>query len=771
MSDLEEAIQLGREAITVTPEDHPDRAGQFNNLGIQLSDRYSRTGAMSDLEEAIQLGREAIAATPEDHPDRAVQLSNLGSQLGDRYSRTGAMSDLEEAIQLGREAITATPEDHPDRAVRLNNLGIQLNSRYLRTGAMSDLEEAIQLGREAIAATPEDHPDRAVQLNNLGIQLKSRYSRTGAMSDLEEAIHYHQLALDQQASLITARLAAGTQVLRSYAAISKWQHAYKAAHFTIPLVPKLTSRSLETTDKQYMLAQIVGLASDAAAIALNAQQGALTALKLLEQGRGVLGASLEEVRIDILPLQQAHPVLAERFIQLRSILDKPISRDNSAMPSTPGSSWQVQAQQRRDADKAFDKLITEIRQKPRFNDFLEAPSKTKMCLAAQKGPIVAINVSQYRCDAILVLHNKIRCQPLPNLNSKEIEEKATRDNLGSPEVLEWLWDNIMNPILEPLGYTQSPSNDHWPHIWWISTGPLSKFPLHAAGYHHRKNFETMLDRVMSSYSPSVQAIIRGRSRPTSQPTIAHALLIAMEHTPNNARLPFAAKEVDILRDLCKSMGLDPVLPKRRKQSIVSHLPQCRIFHFAGHGNTDDTDPLKSHLLLEDGKDDPFTVADLLEMNLRQHSPFLAYLSACGTGRIKDKKFIDESIHLISAFQLAGFRHVIGTLWNVNDEICVDMARITYEKIADGNMEDEAVCRGLHHATRKLREDWLNVTSQARYGVNSARDGYATSDLSNECPRNDRLPRDVVLCDDDSDREDEIKRKGPLLWVPYVHFGV
>ena len=68
-----------------------------------------------------------------------------------------------------------------------------------------------------------------------------------------------------------------------------------------------------------------------------------------------------------------------------------------------------------------------------------------------------------------------------------------------------------------------------------------------------------------------------------------------------------------------------------------------------------------HLRLEDWKEDPLRVADLQTMNLRQHSPFLAYLSACGTGEMKENRLVDESIHLISAYQLAGFSHVIGTL--------------------------------------------------------------------------------------------------------------
>src|SRR5204862_4726976 len=135
--------------------------------------------------------------------------------------------------------------------------------------------------------------------------------------------------------------------------------------------------------------------------------------------------------------------------------------------------------------------------------------------------------------------------------------------------------------------------------------------------------------------------------------------------------------------------------------VMDHLPNCKIFHFAGHGLTDNVDPSHSCLLLEEN--DRLTVAILLEMNLRERSPFLAYLSACGTGQIKDERFVDESIHLISACQLAGFRHVIGTLWEVNDEACVDISRSVDEEVRRRSIADESVGGGPHIATSELGE--------------------------------------------------------------------
>jgi len=773
MADLEEAIRLMRRSVDATAtSNHLDRAGRLHNLGLRLGNRYSRTSAIADLEEAIQVARQTVDMIPNDHPNRAMYLSNLGVQLGNRYSRTGEIANLEEAIQLARQALAATPKNHPDQAAQLYNLGTRLKSRYLRTGEIADLEEAIQVARQAVNAAPEDHPMRADLLNNLGSGLVKRVRRTKLIADLEEAIVHLQSALRQSNASAITRIKAGHAVFQACTLNSDWQQAGEASNIAVNLIPQLISRSLENSDKQHVLRQVVGLASNAAAVALEAKKGALVALTYLEQGRGVLATSLEEMRTDILDLWERYPELADRFVHLRDELDRSAMRDTSFLDQERVSSWQGQRSRRYDAGNEFDKVIIEIRKQPGFEDFLTAPGGREMQAAARSGPIVVINVSRHRCDAVLVEEHQIRVLPLPYLDIEEIRKKMQRGSLGSPMVLEWLWDVAANPILDALGFTQPPSTDNWPHIWWIPTGPLSKFPLHAAGRHRSGFAETVLDRVMSSYGPSIKAIIHGRRRRITPSAPAQVLLVAMQDTPEHSRLPFSVKEVMMLRDLCTLIGFNPIEPGRSKQDVISHLPNCKIFHFAGHGHTDTTDPSRSSLLLDDWRSDPLTVATLLETNLREGSPFLAYLSACGTGQIKDNKSMDESIHLISACQLAGFRHVIGTLWEVNDESCVDVSRITYEEIRNEGMTDESVCRGLHKAVRELRQRWIDEPLMASRETRSARkvdirladSGAWPRITSDRDQRDGRLPRDVVLCDDDEETQ-------PFPWVPYVHFGV
>ncbi|PCD30394.1 hypothetical protein AU210_010076 [Fusarium oxysporum f. sp. radicis-cucumerinum] len=749
--DLESAIEMTRRAVEMTPKISLSRALFLHNLGASLGDRYTRMNKTADLDEAIQAAREAVNMTPSGHPNRAMYLKGLAIRLGDRYSREGAgsMSDLDNIIEAASGAVNATPSVHTKRPVYLNSLGIWLMERYKRQDTRIDLDEAIRFLQEAVSKAPESHPERARYLVNLGTSLDHRYARTRDSADHEGALSQFQTALRDPSSPAIDRIAGGIAILQICSTTSDWQQVCDALEVAVSLIPKLTARSLKNPDKQHLLGQVVGLASNAAAAALNAGRGPTAALKFLEQGRGVLATALEEMRTDVIELQARYPELAKRFVSLRDELDPPVARDTFNQDDHGGFNHQARATRRYDAGNKLNEVIAEIQRQPGFEDFLAAPSEAELKASASCGPIVVINTSEYRCDAILVEQHQIRSVQLP----KDMEKEARNRDPGKIETLEWLWDTVAHQILDALGFTQrhDPSLEKWPRIWWVATGIMTKFPLHAAGRHNDPSTGSanVLDRVMSSYSSSIKTIIQSRRRghEAAASAPAQALLVAMKHTPEQTSLPFAAREIEVIRDLVKTMQLEPIEPGQHKHDIMSHLPQCKVFHFAGHGHTDGHDPMRSRLLLDDGKENPLTVANLLEINLRKHLPFLAYLSACGTGRIRDKRFVDESIHLVSACQLAGFRHVIGTLWEVNDELCVDMARITYEGMRDGSMTDESVCEGLHNATRQLRDRWRNMPMNS--AARSATDG-------------DRRPRDIIACDDET---------SPLHWVPYVHFGV
>ena len=96
------------------------------------------------------------------------------------------------------------------------------------------------------------------------------------------------------------------------------------------------------------------------------------------------------------------------------------------------------------------------------------------------------------------------------------------------------------------------------------------------------------------------------------------------------------------------------------------------------------DPSRSRLLLHDHVRDPLTVAALASLDLDQAR--LAYLSACTTARMSGTRLLDEAIHLASAFQLAGFPRVIGTLWEIDDNTAIAIADTFYAGLPPDLME-------------------------------------------------------------------------------------
>ncbi|MCX4791748.1 MULTISPECIES: CHAT domain-containing protein [unclassified Streptomyces] len=140
-----------------------------------------------------------------------------------------------------------------------------------------------------------------------------------------------------------------------------------------------------------------------------------------------------------------------------------------------------------------------------------------------------------------------------------------------------------------------------------------------------------------------------------------------------------------------------------RPTVLDHLPHCPIAHFACHGASHPTDPSQSLLLLHDHQSDPLTVASLAPVRL-DHAQ-LAYLSACRTAAIDTANLADEAIHLTSAFQLAGFPHVVGTLWEIDDQIAVTVADTFYTHLRtpDGTIDTSRAARALHQAVRGVRD--------------------------------------------------------------------
>ncbi len=149
-------------------------------------------------------------------------------------------------------------------------------------------------------------------------------------------------------------------------------------------------------------------------------------------------------------------------------------------------------------------------------------------------------------------------------------------DLGSSKVLKWLWKAPVDPVLSKLGYTRCLGEyNKWPRVWWIPTGLLSKFPLHAAGLHAPHSTKTTLGRVISSYGSSVKALIHARHHGPQESTtvnLKNIILLGMQSIPRQKDLSYAAEEIKTLR-VFFSKGL---------KSMSQHLLEARFYRLGKH---------------------------------------------------------------------------------------------------------------------------------------------------------------------------------------------
>ncbi|KAJ5652335.1 hypothetical protein N7507_009761 [Penicillium longicatenatum] len=176
----------------------------------------------------------------------------------------------------------------------------------------------------------------------------------------------------------------------------------------------------------------------------------------------------------------------------------------------------------------------------------------------------------------------------------------------------------------------------------------------------------------------------------------------MANTPGASDLPgVKAERATVLGALEKSVLVE-VLEQPDSATVIRQIRQCNIAHFACHGTSDSHDPSQSGILLQTAtanpRQDTLSVLKLYEAHATLGK--IAYLSACSTAENQTANLIDEVLHVVCGFQVAGFRHVIGTLWPSDDSVCMELARSFYAELCrNGNLEctDRDVGMALHQA--------------------------------------------------------------------------
>ncbi|WP_344383298.1 CHAT domain-containing tetratricopeptide repeat protein [Streptomyces thermolineatus] len=737
LGDLDRCTDHLHRALAALPPNSQDRAAVLNILSNAQLARHEHTGRLPHLHEAVETQRAAVAACAAGDPHRSLLLGGLAMLLRLRHDTVGGdAADVDEAVGLLRQVLALRPGNSAACRITRFQLAEALRSRADSQGHVADLVECVDLLRALVADHPADHPGQIPARTALAEALHKLSLARDDERLLAEAHEVVRGAVEVRTAPVEARLLARARLGQVCGVRHDWEAARHWLTEAVRLLPRLASRDLDRTDQQYVLARRHGLAAEAAAYALQAGRPE-QALEVLEHGRGVLlGRLLQSRETDVARLQERAPALAERFVRLRDAGDPA-----APGPADPYSDTREEraAERIRTREAEWDEVVEEIRSLPGMAGFLRPPSAEEIVRQAGPGPVVLVNIS-VRCDALIVADGSLDVVPLnttadevrrrvaeflpavnaPSAGAEGLDLRLARQDTVA-DTLEWLWDTVTGPVLERLALREPPGPGGTPpRVWWCPQGPSAFLPLHAAGYHGPRavagDRRCALSLVASSYTSTVSALHHARTRRAgASGGGSEHLVVSMARTPGAGDLPRADAEAHAVR-LHLARLREPVAladEEATRDNVLGALRNARSAHFACHAVADTQDPSKCRILTHDHATRPLTVTDIT--GLRLDGAHLAYLSACATSSTR-QELADEAVHITGAFQLAGFRHVVGTLWPVADELAPETATAFYSVLsalsgrspadagapgADPGAEDDHVALALHATVADL----------------------------------------------------------------------
>jgi CHAT domain-containing protein len=615
-------------------------------IALTLANALHLRDSAGDMARAHSLVQRAARVLPDEaRGTRAVLLLAPGSER----------HELDEAITILRDR-------GEDEQMRLADALIR---RYEHSRDPADLREAMGLTRERLAEPGKDAPE----------VLEARLAALGHLNDMESPELLD--VLDRVDALTDApwQLAHRAVTLKGFRAMESGDIDGALTHFdqVLRLVGEAASLGLSRADRQSVLRRSRLAPTAVAALALTAGR-VERAVELLELSRTVIWWQVRELR-------SADPRdHAPRLAEIRAALQQPNYPES-------GSEQDVLAVHRQAMSRAeLAREWDEMMQRQAFGHRIRF---TELREAARGGPVVMVNTSAGRCDAIIVLADQDPIHvPLPDLTESDATAwaegllHAETRRMNARVIAPRLWDTVAAPVLAAVEPHLGPDR----RMWWCPTGALTSVPVHMAG----RDGNAVLDKVVSSYTPSLWSLLDARRSHRPRTAEATMLITSLHDTPRRpdgtmwSALPHAKEEAELI---AARIPAATQLAEREATvaATTAALPGSTWAHFACHGDM-------QGLVLHDGS---LGIDELAGMDLDGNE--VAFLSACVTA-VPDSQNLDEALHPAAALHLQGFSHVIGTLWHIRSEDGPTVADNFYAHL----LGDAAPALALHRAQRRLR---------------------------------------------------------------------
>ncbi|VDB91757.1 unnamed protein product [Peniophora sp. CBMAI 1063] len=775
-NDCEIALTVHTIACDLVPDTHCDKHILLDGLGVALHTRFRRQQANEDLDNAILNQRRAFELTPKGHPYMPYILSHIGRSL-QTQSQTRPehiVEDLANSISYLRRGVQFTPNDHPERSTRFSMLGHALRASFEHSHEIIDLDWAITAHFHATELIPKDHPRKVAFLNDLGSALQERFQFSQSKRDFDATIERYLAVMAQAFGDPEKRLesaASCVEMLSSHRDEFGSVNVLLLAHsYIIELLPELAWLGHGVTRRYEETARLGAFVNDAVVTAV--QNGEVHyAVQWLEAGRSIVWTQILSLREPFRDLEVQWPDLAYDLWSSSSELRDSGHRTDFTAPQDDGldEDHTSTAVRNRAADRhrrlvtQYDKTLTEIRSRSGFETFLRPLTlegiRTSFRATRADGPIIFVTPMSGAL-AIFPDDREVIHIPLPELTetralnlsstwSRSLQSSSSRRTVRGALLLDrlkvmggttliglvlgQLWEWIMHPILYALALPVHPSDATFQsqiplkkmlHITWCPTGILTRLPLHAAGvYDFSQDVRPrVFDYVVSSYTPSLSALLRCYRGSDSRNMEPRMLVVAQPDTPNHASLPGTVDELERLKNVF--LRSPPTILNDKEATVDRVLSSIREYpwvHFACHGAQSAKDPTNSHFALYNG---PLSLSAL--MGTTTSNAELAFLSACQTA-VGDARVPEESVHLAAGMLAVGFKGVVATMWSIQDADAPTIVEAYYLEL-------------LKH--RSVRGDTTGRT-EAAYALHEALKVLRT----------------------------DVKERNFMRWAPFVHFGI
>ena len=711
---LDEIARLLDEASRIPPEGEDSKVQYLIAKGVLLDIRTERSNDITSSKQAVECFEEGLRIVSPGSKNKNILLNNLiNSTLRICEYDSEGVNETQGYLQI--------VDAHLARAGFPNDSGVLLNSArfkhfwYQQSSDKQALQEANLLVRKALEIRNLDSATMAI----LSAPILIDY---WGLSKLPEDfdIVFSQLMIAWKAPNESphTRIQAARHAADALYKCNRFDEAWHILQQAVELIVMACPRRLERKDQTFIISTLSGLSNDACAMGIAAGIDITEVLQTLERGRGIAVALAHRASEELGDLEPNVRELYDRFEDCKSrVYFSSLTQDLSIFDITDPGRLKASTVQR-ELQEDFQSLLDKVKGEPQLLRLISPPRKDFFQSLASNGPIIVVNSSNFRDDVIIVSENRVWTFQ-PDHDSVEMRQRYRRPftvkdvarrivrlisrggegiwrnissrNLTLHGMLTWLWDYVVKRVCEELGITFNLRTFNLPRIWWLPTGYFSQLPFHAAGdYVGDSAYNLLIHRAVPSYISSFRMLRWARSKSKNLEEVKYRGMIVTMAAQKQLRPPrgtifirTAKDEADAVENEAKRISwIREDRPSAAK--VLEELPNCSFVHFGCHGESDPREPSQSHLKLfarrSENDDDPSNVDCLTAASISTvvtHVSVLAVLSACFTTEIRELTHLDEGLQIGNAFQIAGFPHVVGSLWAASDVVCPKWSRKFY----------------------------------------------------------------------------------------------